>query len=161
MTEKIIKNLHKRYSNCTTITNLNIYKNCYKLDNIKKDVLLFTEYDSIYSMKYYYKKDKRYYFIFIEKIDEKITTKILQDKIDKLYNLWCITKNNTNKYYQKFLRRIKYNILNKLYLFISSNDINNDALEYLNNIYKCANEDYEEKKEFYDFIIIKYQNNIF
>ncbi len=152
--DNIIKFLHKQNNNCTTIKELNIYKNCYNNDFITKDVIKFKNFDEIYMMKYNYKKNKKYYYIIIEKIENILTLDIIKEKIDKLYNLFIITKNNKNKYYQKFLRRIKYNILNNIYLFISCEKIEDDAINYINNFNNKKSDDYNEKKDFYDFINI-------
>ena len=156
-TESIIKKiLYKKYNNCAIIKNVNVNNYYHKLDNIKKCCSCFNDFYSLYSIKYNYKKNKEYYFAFIDEFDDKITIKNVKDELNKLYNLWYFTINYNNKYYLKFLRRIGYNILNKVYLFISSKNIDEEALQYIYNINNHLNDDYAGKKYFYDFITIYY-----
>ena len=152
-TENYIKKLlYKKNDNCASINKLNVYLYLNKFDNIKNCCTCFKDFNSLYSIKYNYKRKKNYYFSFINHFNNKITINIVKEELDKLYNIWQYTINYKNKYYLKFLRRIGYNLITKLYLFISSDEIDTEALDYLNTINNHTNEDYEEKKIFYDFI---------
>ena len=160
-TENHIKKiLYKKNDNCATINKLNVDLYFNKFDNIKNCCTCFKDFKSLYSIKYNYKRTRKYYFSFIHHFNGKITVKTVKEELDKLYNIWQYTINYNNKYYLKFLRRIGYNLINNLYLFISSDDIDEDALEFINNINNKKIEDYEEKKIFYDFINLYYIKNI-
>lgn len=156
--KKCKKILYKKYNNCAIINKININDYYHKLDNIKQCCCCFKEFNLLYSIKYNYKNNKKYYFLFIDEFDNKITIKNIKDELDKLYKLWYFTINYNNKYYLKFLRRIGYNLCNKLYLYISSKEIDDDAIQYINNINNHINDDYNDKKEFYDFIDFNYIN---
>jgi hypothetical protein len=57
---------------------------------------------------------------------------------------------------------LKYNILDKFYIYITSEKIDEDALKYINDInskdidIRNVIDDYSAKKKFYDFIRISY-----
>jgi len=112
--KKTLYYLHTYFNNNSIINKLNIEDYCYKLDNLKDNVMMFNNYDQLYSIKD--NKNKRYYMAFVQEIENMNEIDIV---VNKLRGLLENTVNEiNNKYYQKFLRRIKYDKITSIFLFI-------------------------------------------
>ena len=160
---KLKKLLHKENNNCSIIKKIDIDKIFYLYDNDKDYCNWYKDYSTLYSLKYNYHRIKKHYLIFVKDYDNNIVTlKNIEDEIYKMYRMWYFAEKLNNKYYTKFLRRLKYNILDNFHLFIISKNIDEDALKYINNInskeidINYVINDHSTNKKFYDFIRISY-----
>lgn len=137
------------YDNHTYIKYLNIYDYCiHKYDNINENINNFKLFNNKFSIKD--TKNKKYYLAFFEEVNN-LTLDDFISYIDILYNIW-VSSIEYNKYYGKFLRRIKFNIITNLHLVIKINNFNINYLSIINDF--INNEHHIYKKEFYDFINI-------
>jgi len=159
---KLKKSLHKENNNCSIIKKIDIEKIFFINDEKKDYCNWYKDYTSLYSLKYNYHRIKKHYLIFVKNYENVVTLKDVKDEIYKLYRMWYFAETLNNKYYSKFLRRLKYNILDKFYIYITSEKIDEDALKYINDInskdidIRNVIDDYSAKKKFYDFIRISY-----
>jgi hypothetical protein len=159
---KLKKLLHKENNNCSIIKKIDIEKIFFLNDKDKEYCNWYKDYTSLYSLKYNYHRIKKHYLIFVQNYDDIVTLKDVKDEIYKMHRMWYFAENLNNKYYTKFLRRLKYNILDNFYIYITSKNIDDDALKYINDINSKdidihdVIEDYSSKKKFYDFMRISY-----
>ena len=127
--KKTLYYLHTMFNNTSLINKLDINNHCYKLDNVKDNVMMFNNYDQLYSVKD--NKYKRYYMAFVQEIENMDEIDIV---INKLNGLLENTVNEiNNKYYQKFLRRIKYDKITSIFLFIYCKNNDEEKKYTLNN----------------------------
>lgn len=144
--KKILHYLNVLHNNYSNIYKINLVDYCYKFDYKNPQINNFFKFDAIYNIKDTH--NKKHYIAFNKKIDV-LTIEELKVIIFKMYKVWIETRNIKYKYFMKFLRRINFNKISKIYLIISTKKIN--EFDDLNNILKYTTELATYYKNFPDY----------